>query len=368
MISAVYSRFKVLALLALLVVLVVPAFAPVQAQDAKPTLSLLKTDKLGSVLVAANGMTLYMFTKDKPGVSTCTDQCASAWLPYTVPTADAKLTADKGIPGKLGVIELTDKTYQVTYNDKPLYFWEKDKAAGDTTGQAVGKVWYVINPELVVAAHNDKLGAMFTDTNGMTLYTFKKDEPGKSNCVDKCAEAWPPLTVAEDDTAVFGGIGVPGKLGVIERADKKYQVTYNDMPLYYFAKDKAAGDVTGQNVGETWFVARPETITIGSTDELGKFLVAANGMTLYIYTKDEPGKSTCVDKCLEAWPALLVADGEPIILGKGLTGKVGTTKRPDGKLQVTYNDQPLYFWIKDKYAGQTTGQNVGKVWFVVKAE
>ena len=58
------------------------------------------------------------------------------------------------------------------------------------------------------------------------------------------------------------------------------------MPLYYFAKDKAAGDVTGQNVGETWFVARPETITTGSTDErklvIGAALLRGEWQTSHI--------------------------------------------------------------------------------------
>lgn len=366
--TSLKSRFKWLVLLVVLVALITPTFTPVRAQGDKPTVSLGKSDKLGSFLVAANGMTLYIFKKDKPGSSTCVDKCAEAWPAYTVDDEDAKLIADKGVPGKLGVIERADKKYQVTYNDWPLYFFAKDKVAGDATGQGVGDVWYVIKPELVIATQNDKLGTLLADANGMTLYTFKKDEAGKSSCADKCAEAWPPLTVADEGEVVTGGIGVPGKLGVIERTDKKYQVTYNDMPLYYFAKDKAAGDTTGQNVGEVWFVAKPETIVTGSSDTLGKFLTAANGKTLYTFKKDEPGKSNCVDKCLESWPALTVVDGETPTLGKGLTGKVGTIKRADGKYQVTYNDMPLYYFAKDKFAGDTTGQNVGDVWFVVKAE
>jgi predicted lipoprotein with Yx(FWY)xxD motif len=49
----------------------------------------------------------------------------------------------------------------------------------------------------------------------------------------------------------------------------------------------------------------------------------------------------------------------------GVTGKLGTTTRTDGSLQVTYNDQPLYFFVGDTKAGDTTGQGVGNVWYVV---
>jgi predicted lipoprotein with Yx(FWY)xxD motif len=113
-------------------------------------------------------------------------------------------------------------------------------------------------------------------------------------------------------------------------------------------------------------VAKPETVVSRTLDALGDSLVAANGLTLYTFKKDEAGKSNCYDKCAEAWPPLLVVEGEKPIAGKNVSGKLGTTQRTDGKIQVTYNDQPLYFFAKDKHAGDATGQNVGEVWFVVK--
>jgi NitT/TauT family transport system substrate-binding protein len=107
------------------------------------------------------------------------------------------------------------------------------------------------------------------------------------------------------------------------------------------------------------------TLMVGSNDKLGKFLVGANGMTLYRFKKDKPGESACYDKCAEAWPPLLVGADENPAAGEGIAGKLGTITRKDGKLQVTYNDMPLYFYVKDKAAGDAVGQGVGDVWFVV---
>ncbi len=107
------------------------------------------------------------------------------------------------------------------------------------------------------------------------------------------------------------------------------------------------------------------TVMLSKNDKLGSFLVAANGMTLYAFKNDKPGQSACYDKCAEAWPPLLVGTNETPVAGDGITGKLGTTKRTDGKIQVTYKDMPLYFYVKDKAAGDTTGQGVGGVWAVV---
>jgi len=99
---------------------------------------------------------------------------------------------------------------------------------------------------------NDKLGSFLVDDKGMTLYLFTKDTPNTTVCYDKCATAWPPLLTTGTPAA---GAGVDAsKFGTTKRTDGTTQVTYNGWPLYYFQKDKAPGDVTGQNVGSVWFV------------------------------------------------------------------------------------------------------------------
>ncbi len=85
---------------------------------------------------------------------------------------------------------------------------------------------------------------------------FKKDTPGQSTCTDKCAENWPPVLVGSEEKP-SAATGITGKLGTTKRADGTMQVTYNDMPLYYFAKDAVPGDATGQAVGDSWYVVKP---------------------------------------------------------------------------------------------------------------
>ena len=99
---------------------------------------------------------------------------------------------------------------------------------------------------------------------------------------------------------------------------------------------------------------------------IGTILVDPHGMTLYLYTPDGSGASTCYGGCASAWPPLL-AHGR-LVAGKGLKGSLlGTTKRTDGTLQVTYAGHPLYLFAKDSKAGDTTGQAVGGIWYALSA-
>jgi predicted lipoprotein with Yx(FWY)xxD motif len=226
-------------------------------------------------------------------------------------------------------------------------------------------------------AKNDELGSFLVDGNGMTLYLFTKDAPGKSNCSGDCLVKWPPLT-AVDLKQVKAGPGVDAsKLGLADLPDGKKIVTYNEMPLYYWINDKKPGDTTGQNVGNVWFVVPPSAsvvpamaeeimINTAKDDKLGTFLVDGKGMTLYLFTKDTPGKSNCSGDCLVKWPPLVATDVKQVKVGTGVdASKLGLADIADGKKIVTYNGMPLYYWVKDVKPGDTTGQNVGNVWFVV---
>ena len=115
-----------------------------------------------------------------------------------------------------------------------------------------------------VTTHPD-LGVILTDGEGMTLYLFTRDSEGESVCYDDCASAWPPLTVDESATVPDG---LPGAVGTTERRDGSVQVTYNGMPLYYFQNDRQPGDVSGQGVGDVWFVVNP-TCEGGATADAG---------------------------------------------------------------------------------------------------
>ncbi len=222
---------------------------------------------------------------------------------------------------------------------------------------------------------SEQLGQFLVGANGMTLYMFTKDGPGESTCYDGCAQAWPPLLLEDGQTPVAGD-GVFGNLGVAEREDGGRQVTYNGFPLYYWASDTKPGDTTGNGVNDVWFVVDPAIaeamartdLMLSSSEELGDFLVGANGMTLYLFTKDEPGVSNCSGGCAQAWPPLLVAEGNTPTIADGITGEVGTTVRDDATIQVTYNGHPLYYWASDVEPGDTTGHGVNDVWFVVDPE
>jgi predicted lipoprotein with Yx(FWY)xxD motif len=100
---------------------------------------------------------------------------------------------------------------------------------------------------------------------------------------------------------------------------------------------------------------------LGST-----IVVTSKGLTLYHDTAEKKGTIVCTAACAKVWVPLL-ATGKPLA-GPGLNaGKLGTIKRPDGKIQVTYNGLALYRYASDKAAGQTKGQGAEGIWFAVTA-
>lgn len=110
--------------------------------------------------------------------------------------------------------------------------------------------------QAVLATTSSSLGTIVVDGTGMTVYFFDKDTPnsGTSACEGACLASWPAVTLA---SGVPEAQGITGKLGTITRTDGARQVTLNGLPLYYYAGDTAAGDVTGQGVGGVWWVVSP---------------------------------------------------------------------------------------------------------------
>jgi predicted lipoprotein with Yx(FWY)xxD motif len=209
------------------------------------------------------------------------------------------------------------------------------------------------------------LGTILTDGAGRTLYTFTKDQSRVSNCYDTCASFWPPLVA---DATPAGQPGFDGKFGSITRTDGSHQATYKDMPLYYFIADKKPGDVHGYAKNGVWFTVESSvepTVQIHRDASLGPLLTDAQGKTLYLYTNDKPGVSNCSGDCASFWPPLVV-DASTLPTGPDtIAAGLGTTTRDDGSQQVTYNGMPLYYWAKDTKPGDTLGQGVNGVWFVV---
>jgi predicted lipoprotein with Yx(FWY)xxD motif len=98
----------------------------------------------------------------------------------------------------------------------------------------------------------------------------------------------------------------------------------------------------------------------------GMILVNTTGRSLYLFTNDRNGKSACTASCAKFWPPL-IAHGK-LTAGTGAKRSLlGTTKRSDGRLQVTYNGHPLYTYALDKQTGQANGEGSGGSWYVLSA-
>jgi predicted lipoprotein with Yx(FWY)xxD motif len=104
-----------------------------------------------------------------------------------------------------------------------------------------------------------------------------------------------------------------------------------------------------------------------ASSKLGRILVDRHGRTLYLFAKDRHGKSACSGLCAGYWPAL-TTKGKPRAINGARQALLGTTRRSDGRMQVTYRGHPLYRFSGDSAAGQTTGQGLtdfGGGWWVV---
>jgi predicted lipoprotein with Yx(FWY)xxD motif len=104
-----------------------------------------------------------------------------------------------------------------------------------------------------------------------------------------------------------------------------------------------------------------------ASSKLGRILVDARGHTLYLFAKDKHGMSSCAGQCAGFWPPLITS-GKPHAAAGAKASLLGTTKRADGRLQVTYNHHPLYTFVKDTRKGQANGEGInffGAEWDVL---
>ena len=106
-------------------------------------------------------------------------------------------------------------------------------------------------------------------------------------------------------------------------------------------------------------------VAVASVGDIGKVLVDSKGLTLYYFEKDKGGKSACYGACAGAWPPLTTSGA-----AHGMSGvdaaKLGTTKRSDGAVQVTYAGWPLYTYVADTKPGEDNGTDVkafGAPWY-----
>jgi predicted lipoprotein with Yx(FWY)xxD motif len=122
------------------------------------------------------------------------------------------------------------------------------------------------SPATFGVAGNSGLGKILVNSNGLTLYLFKKDTGTKSTCAGACATNWPPLRASGKPLA---GTGLStSKVGTTARSDGKPQITYNGHPLYLFQGDSAPGQTNGQGIsafGAPWFAVSPAGNQVNGT-------------------------------------------------------------------------------------------------------
>lgn len=220
-------------------------------------------------------------------------------------------------------------------------------------------------------ANNATLGNILTDGKGMTLYYFSKDVPGKSNCFGECVTAWPLFNPTEFSApAGFNSTDFTA----IDRGDGTFQLAYKEWPLYYYFKDTKPGDTLGENVGGVWFVVTDPfyDILIVNKEPYGSYLSDEKGMALYYFARDTFGTATstpvsnCAKDCLVNWPPFYAEISNLKIPSSMSKSDFTELTTPDGRGILAYKGMPLYHYINDSNPGDTNGQNIGEVWFLVK--
>jgi predicted lipoprotein with Yx(FWY)xxD motif len=248
---------------------------------------------------------------------------------------------------------------------------------------------------VAVKVADSPLGKILINTSGTTLYGLANDSAGKSTCYGACANAWPPVIVA-DGWAVGAGLD-SGLFSTITRDDGTRQLVAGKWPLYEYVGDAQPGDINGQGSGDVWFVVGTDAkfITTKFTNQtaqpatppttakvapaplpaasvkladspLGKIMVDAEGRTLYAFTKDANGSPTCVDACANVWPASSLT-GQPVA-GSGIAAALRSVTSPSGGAMIVAGKWPLYRFAGDAAPGDTNGQGSGGVWFAVAAD
>lgn len=112
--------------------------------------------------------------------------------------------------------------------------------------------------------------------------------------------------------------------------------------------------------------AKHHTVKVAEKAAIGKYLTDAEGKSLYYFTKDSAGRSACTGDCIARWPIYF---RDKVGAGAGLKeDEFATIIREDGQKQSTFRGYPLYYWMGDNKAGETNGQGVKDVWFVINPD
>lgn len=109
--------------------------------------------------------------------------------------------------------------------------------------------------------------------------------------------------------------------------------------------------------------AAHHAVKTATSDTLGTYLTDKEGMTLYYFKKDSPGTSACSGGCVDKWPLFY---RETVVPPEGIPASdFATITRDDGKKQTTFRGYPLYYWVGDAKPGETKGNDLKDVWYVI---
>ena len=214
-------------------------------------------------------------------------------------------------------------------------------------------------PPADIALQPQGRGSLITDTKGMTLYFFERDDqPEKSTCVGPCAQQWPPMAASADAKA-------DGDWTLVARPEGGKQWAFRGKPLYHYSRDAAAGDVNGDGVLNQWqtaYVPVPMPPGFGIQRTLVGYVIADNkALTLYSRDGDKDG-SGCDAACTRTWSPVLapelahpIADWAPIV-------------RTNGAKQWAFRGKPLYRYSGDALSGEVAGEKASKDWHAAVLE
>jgi predicted lipoprotein with Yx(FWY)xxD motif len=231
---------------------------PSYVQTPQATLTgvkLVANTKFGNILTDNNGRSLYFFSNDASGTSSCNGGCTVSWPVFYKenPALGTGLNSSD-----FAVITRSDGSKQNTYRGWPLYYFANDTKAGDTNGDAVDSLWVIARPDYAVMISHAQLVGLdgyqytsksvegaevsqyITDAYGHTLYTFKGDSSNKNKFTkaDFSNNAVWPI-----DTANFAGVAFPSILDKTQFTTidvfGKTQLVYKGHPMYFFGQDDA---------------------------------------------------------------------------------------------------------------------------------
>lgn len=231
------------------------------------------------------------------------------------------------------------------------------------------------------------LGKVLTGEGGKTLYIFASDVSGVSSCTSTaCVGNWPAFY---KDVKLLGTGLAATDFTTITRADGNKQTAYKGWPLYYYKNDTKAGDVTGENVGNAWMVAKTDySIMIANAQLVGSdgknytstytegtgntlYFTDGTGRTLYGFANDKKNKNNYTKADLSnnaTWPLFEEATLKSIPSTLSATDFAVIDVTGTGKKQLTYKGWPLYYFGADNsQRGANKGVSFPKpgVWPVV---